>query len=1106
MFIFFFKFLRKIKQILIFFCLFFISKLSQSYLFKYKNTYLRKLGIKMVPHNFEFIDAQKSYFLSLTFMQNTMFQFVVESTRIKKLKDFFVFKVLRLLRIRKFTEDIITFSKFEYQRLWLFSAITVNARSFYKEMLYLNSTRTTNLLSFFFFKHISTLYLILFFSVFVVSFVFLLQFFFKQQFFPVQDFVEEVQYNLGSEFFTKMVVDLNLFSMRRGPIKCDLSKSIFFHDVNFSKLFQEGIIKPFRVTHIDEYISDNTSELIYPFVKSAIKYKNIADLGLWRTKEYHPLSLNMSEERKVLRQSQGFFGKANFLKDSLEDFRDNYHVQSFLDTIKERSSTVNLKYEFVQDVDLQNSYLAGRAQEKISLIGQFYQRFWRDYKFFLLKENYFKCVLNLYDFIFKTQSNFEEYVDAYEFNVFFDLYLKKQKYRINSYFSSFDFLLWFPVGAHTQSILNLYLESMQMKVNNVFISSCVSNFSQFGPKKDDFIDKFVEFSLQNRVEMCYELPDALLMSEFTEKSNKYAQKSSEAFKRFVLNEFRDYDKPKGKRRDRVFYDVSSFNFKTILYPKGKPGKDIYMYGIDAIWYVGQAITAYEILIDKIGDLSEFEDIESPRYGIYETLYRNISAFNLGLKLSFGLNVPDSVVNFFYSFLDSYEKKYGEILEEIELITSEDFVSQKLDFFFQEAFTVERDVLAFLNLKVLPFTYKLDFENDFHRADVRYLYKILNKKSLIFLPNNGFECTFERQRTCPRFESSFFGILLELCYLLQLWRFTASKFDNMILWDYQAGFESIFLSGELRTAKQNNLFFRKYLKGNLYFLLGDDSIFFENYKYTVDPKFSKGRFSTSKSLEKQDVDIRFDDEVAPMNLAIRRINHLILTQNTNEETKILQRFSEYLLRNYSDDFKLKFSSHIKDELFLKDFISLSNWLCKGFWGININNWVVAENKRIPLFQSLFLYTSFFNCDVDVKCYSLFRNHSLKYSNVLKLVYDSLCAKEYVTSFISCVSFKRNLFDFYQMYHQFADVDGKNFDGLPNAAKRWMQLKIYSDSYQTFGENRRVIGGCQFYKTFDNIVEMPLSSSKAVHFHEDWDNSGFLNELLFFTPQNVTVNPL
>ncbi len=645
--------------------------------------------------------------------------------------------------------------------------------------------------------------------------------------------------------------------------------------------------------------------------------------------------------------------------------KDNYFVREYLNKLKENYSKTIFKYDFLQDSILIDSFLSSNVQQKITVMEKLCNKqFSTVYRIFLFKESYFESFVNLFKFFFDSRIKARWKGTYYSKNP--QIFYYHLRYKSYNKYLQYKYLLFLDLYSlyknHNNYFYNLIDNNIEINYRN-YLLSCKNPLIL--KDKDNFLESLVDFSLSAKVDNCFDYPERT--KKYSSGLRYVSSHSEKNLKRLFIGLYEYFTEPSfiGKRKDKLFYFFKYNNFNEAQFPYDV--KNMLEIFFDKNYLFQLSLSGFEIYKRKMNFISEIQDIESPRYGIYETLFSNPNLFYKTININYKIQVSEQLVKYHYNILYDFINK----LDELRLLINN--LNNKYDLFvslkkkYNRPLFFEKYIINKINFEFFPYTYKTE------ELSSNVINKFLYKD---YVNNQLFDLKYMQLNVKSNliFNKVFFNFLLNLTFLVRDLKF--EDLNKNFLYNYKDFFRYFFFEKQIRNEKIDFMLINHYFKNQIFTMFNNETIFFENYNYATDNNFEAGRFFVNKYRSKKintENEDRFDVSIFNTYDASKKIANLIFTQNTANTEVLLQ--TKY---NYTN--KEKQIIEFKDEKYKKSLVRLFYWLCGSFSTLTAENiqfiyWFL--NNDVYYFDifhwNYILYTKHVNLINDVEKYPLYDSY-------------------------------------------------------------------------------------------------------------------------------------
>jgi hypothetical protein len=639
----------------------------------------------------------------------------------------------------------------------------------------------------------------------------------------------------------------------------------------------------------DNYLRGALFRKMTYFQKVAVQFSII---------KYKPVKLT----KKFYKSSHSFFlndlkhFRIKYKNRSPRTFNDLYIVNKNLDLFKENYSSVFYKKDLLQNTLFIDSLLSKKTQEILNLFEFFIRKFELWFVFFI-KNNFFQNLINIFDYWiekkFKSKKNYENIVYLYFYtNILsykssnFFIFKFNRKVNCDILYMSIDkehffikFIDYLLKYKQNNKIYDLYFDSNNLIYIYDFLEtktthSVINRLKYINSTKvfneNNFIEVLYNTSLETRFKNIFkELLKKKLYrtggdfwftylkrAPFLDQYVRLKKPSCSKFARRRLYHF--------QRGDFVRFFEKTSEWLRIMYNdrikiEQKPDPETGEFPeVDEKIVYDDVMKRYNYRMQKLklnitnegirknykGQmhhwLNTYCSIQSPKYGYYNTVYKDFDLFKNVINSTFNLHVPVNVTKSKYSIYYKFLKKKIQILKFLIFESKVfkniygDSLKMKIKNNFRVIYRIFNEnwkliILEDINFKFFSFSYvfkpiKLFFDNSLNFLDAGYAYKYKSRRYKRF-----FFTALDRNLKQRILDSHYdFNPVFKRFYFVYK-QLTVNKIQFELKLKLKS-FE-FFYENVIRKEKRTLFLYRRYARGENYGLVNSDSTFFEKYFYS-----------------------------------------------------------------------------------------------------------------------------------------------------------------------------------------------------------------------------------------------------------------------------------
>jgi hypothetical protein len=714
------------------------------------------------------------------------------------------------------------------------------------------------------------------------------------------------------------------------------------------------------------------------------------------------VSLSLNKSYDEFRYKSGNKQKLNYTND-----KNNIYIREYLSKIQENYSKKTLYIDFMQNSLVIDSFLSSNVQEKITIFERLCNRRFKSfYRIFLLKEGYFNGFVNLFKYFFDNRTiggwggsitnNFfftiKEYSDIKKKKIYKSFFFFNKNYRSQNKYLRYKFSVF----------LDLYLLKKNSKnnfyniVDNNEISCYKKPNSRFKNPNDFFLENLVNFSLQYKARSCFSVVDKKNIYRFlySWNSRKFDKNYISSFIKRLFYTYDDghhYTVRLGKCRDKFIYLFKYRNKYKAQFPSNtisakKLSKAVDKVAISHFVYNKD----FQTLRNKVTFITQLHNIESPRFGVYETLYTNKNLFYKFLNLNYKVEIPELLIKNYYSSLYQYIVKFDELRFLLNNLDNKENIFNLMCKKFNKPLFLEKFIRLKLNLEFFPFTYRVkELKQDFNLIN-KFIYKDqMNNPYYEFnherLKVEDYYAEYVPQYVCG---IKYITFLTFIFYVMREFKF--DDFENLTLYNYKMFFNEFFYKKYMKNEKINFFNLYQYLQGQIFSIYNFDIVFYEHYSYGINYEFEYGRFFTNRKRKQPDPRYAAIEHLDKTDV-FRKIANVIFTKNIvdtksdavslGENIQVFhdEKSKSKILYNMERQKKEGSNVFINDQVYKKDILALYTWLSGVFlFGSTEQQkkmlWFFKGGDELCFFDLMrcnyLLYSKHYNFNDDVEKYTLF----------------------------------------------------------------------------------------------------------------------------------------
>jgi hypothetical protein len=958
---------------------------------------------------------------------------------------------------------------------------------------------------------------------------------------------------LYSIFFSKS--DVNIIN----------DKKIFLNDSDYmfstSKFIDWFFFTPDRIDeHIDEggnndgsfnFTLKNIPSSVQKEISQNALFLNNTNGAIGRNHGYNVIEYNYNYTKKNLNQKKhhSFFyipfsfaygENSNFIESLNKNYdefyykpvskqklylnytndKNNIYIREYLSKIQENYSKKTLYIDFMQNSLVIDSFLSSNGQEKITILERLCNRRFKSfYRIFLLKEGYFNGFVNLFKYFFDTRTlgewggsiankfffTIKEYSDIKKKKMYKSFFFFNKNYRSQNKYLRYKFSVF----------LDLYLLKKNYKNNfyNIVDNNGISCYkkpnNRFKNPNDFFLENLVNFSLQYKARNCFVVNDKkniyrFLYSWNSRKFNKYYIADFLRGLFYVYNGNNYYTRTLGKCRDKFIYLFKYRNNYKAQFPSNIAKASKLSKAVDkvTIFYFVYNRDIH-ILQNKVTFIAQLHNIESPRYGIYETLYTDKNLFYKFLNLNYKVEIPELLIKNYYSSLYQYIVKYDELRFLLNNLDNNYNVFKLMCKKFSKPLFLEKFIHLKINLEFFPFTYRLkELKQDFNLVN-KFIYKDQ-------MNNPYYEFNYDRLKV-EDFSAESAPYICNITHIIYLAfifflirELKFEDFENLTLYNYKMFFNEFFYKKYMKNEKINFFNLYQYLQGQIFSIYNFDIVFYEHYSYGINYEFEYGRFFTNRKRKQPDPRYAAIEHLDKADV-FRKIANVIFTKNVvdiksdtvsvDENVQVFddKKSKPKILYEIRRERKEDSRDFINDQVFKKDIFALYTWLSGVFLESTEQQkkkmfWFFKHGDELCFFDLMrcnyLLYSKHYNFNDDIEKYTVFDLYDDGPSdeNSLGFFYNSFYGKrrfDFGKTFINRCFFSYmsnkiqdvTLQDLYYKYKYKEDcLYSFNAEDIPNCAIKTLQSN-YLDV--TFVTQNNILS----FDSLKNYADFPIKNRRS-----------------------------